>query len=272
MDRSTTAELARWAGAEVVISGSVFKAGDRFRIDAQAYDTSSGTVVTAFKAEGPDLFPVINELSTGLLRRLSTAPETEATASVTGSAIAFQAFVRGRDQYENLGLEEAKAEFGRALEADPGFALARLYLAKSHLIGGEVDAALPLLEQVVTRAEEIPATERMLAQALNVFYGSRDAEAGTSLISGLLEQFPQYGEGYLWWGRALSDLGGEPLDATRKLGQALEMDPNDLLATAALADQLARLGAIEDARTMLAEARERNPSAAAGIDRLLASY
>jgi len=272
MDRSTTAELARWAGAEVVISGSVFKAGGRFRIDAQAYDTTSGTVITAYKAEGPDLFPVVNDLSTGLLQRLSMTPEAEATASVTSSAPAFQAFVRGRDLYENLGLEEARSEFGDALAADPGFALARLYLAKIHLIDGDVDAALPLLQQALARAEEIPDTERILAQALSSFYGDHDAETATSLLATLVERFPQYGEGYLWWGRALSDLDENPLEATRKLGQALEMDPNDLLATAALADLLARLGATEDARTMLLEARERNPNAGDGIDRLLASY
>jgi Tfp pilus assembly protein PilF len=87
-----------------------------------------------------------------------------------------------------------------------------------------------------------------------------------------VKRSPQYGEAYLWWGRALSDLNLEPLKATRKLSQALEMDPNDLLATAALAEQLAKLGAMEDARTILLQARENKPASGDAIDRLLAAY
>lgn len=272
LDRSTTAELARWAGAEVVISGSVFKAGDQFRIDAQAYDTESGTVMTAYKAEGPELFPVVNDLTAGLLQRLSAAPEEEAATSMTRSTAAFQAFVSGKNHFGNLQLEEARAEFDRALTADPEFALVRLYQAKSRLIGGDVDAAMPFLDQALTRAEELPDTERLLAQALSAFYGDRDPDKAASLFTDLAQQFPRYGEGQLWWGRALADLGEDPLEATMKLSQALAMNPNDLLATATLAEQLAQLGATEDARAMLLEAREQNPDALEAIDRLLAAY
>jgi tetratricopeptide (TPR) repeat protein len=250
----------------------VFKSGERYRIDAQAYDTTSGTVMTAYKAEGPDLFPVVNDLTAGLLQRLSVTPQETAARSITQSATAYQAFLRGKDRYENLALEEARTEFDDALAADPGFVLARLYLAKSYIIDGDVEAALPMLEQALAHAEEIPANERMLAQALNTFYRNRDVETGTSLMAQLVEQFPRYGESYLWWGRALSDLDRKPLEAARKLSQALEMDPNDLLATAALAEQLARLGATEDARTMLLEARERNPEVGESIERLLGAY
>jgi len=272
LDRSTTAELARWAGAEVVISGSVFKAGDQYRIDAQAYDTESGTVLTAYKAEGPELFPVVNDLTAGLLQRLSATPEEAGAKSVTSSTAAFQAFLDGKERYENLRFEEAQSEFNRALEADSDFALVRLYQAKTLLIGGDVKSAVPLLDQTLTGAAEIPNNERLLAQALSAFYRDHDPETGASLFAELVEQFPQFGEGHLWWGRALADLDENPLEATMMFSKALAMDPNDLLATAALAEQLARLGATEDARTILLEAREQNPSAGEAIDRLLASY
>jgi Flp pilus assembly protein TadD/TolB-like protein len=269
LDRSTTAELARWAGADLVISGSVFKAGTRYRIDAQAYDTGTGTVVTAFKSEGSDPFSVVNDLTAGLLRQLGVAASETTLPPVTRSGPAFQAFVRGKQRFENLSMDEANAEFRAALEIDPDFALARLYLAKSAILRGDPEAATTLLDQALTRAEEMPESARLLARALRAFYGDRDVAAGGRLIEELVARYPQDGEAYVWWGRALADLDRDVLGATRKLGEALRLEPNSLLATTTLAGQLTRLGQGEDAHRLLLEARERSPAAAPIIDHLL---
>jgi TolB-like protein/predicted Ser/Thr protein kinase len=272
LDRSTTAELARWAGADVVISGSVFQAGDRFRIDAQAYDTSTGTVLAAHKAEGKELFSLVDELTTGLLAGLEVAPETEDSRSVTTSDEALQAFLAAKGHYENLMFEEAEDNLGRALAADPEFALARLHLAMSRISRGDVEAATAELERVSSEADALPRAEKLLAQALNAYYVDRDPELGNRQIEMLLQQFPRHAGANVWWGRALFDVAGKPLAAARKLHVALEQDSNDLLAVAALAEQLHRLGASEDARQMLVEAQKRNPDAAAALDRMLESY
>jgi hypothetical protein len=55
----------------------------------------------------------------------------------------------------------------------------------------------------------------------------------------------------------------------RKLRAALERDPGNLPAIAALADQLAGLGEGDAARELLEEARRHNPEAREGIDALL---
>jgi TolB-like protein/Tfp pilus assembly protein PilF/predicted Ser/Thr protein kinase len=263
LDRSTTAELARWAGADLVISGSVFKAGERYRIDAQAYDTGTGSVVTAYKSEGGDPFPLVSDLTAGLLRGLGVAASGAGQPAVTRSGPAFQAFVRGKERFENLALDEANVELEAALEIDPGFALARLYLAKIAILDGETETAAQMLDQALARAEEMPEAPRLLARALEAFYVDRDEIAGERLIEELTRRFPQNGEFYAWWGRALVDLGRKPLAATRKLGEALRLDPNSILAITALAEQLTRLGQEEEARRLLAEARERSPVAAA---------
>jgi len=272
LDRSTTAELARWAGADVVISGSVFQSGGRFRIDAQAYDTSTGTVLAAHKAEGEELFALVDQLTTGLLTGLNVAPETEDSGSITTSDVAFQAFVAAKEHYENLMFEEAANEFARALDADPGFALARLHLTMNSIAGGDVESALPSLKRVASESDRLPEAERLLTQALGAYYVDRDPEAGTAYIEELVRRFPRHDGAYVFWGRALFDIAGEPLDAARKLHLALEQDPNDLLAVATLAEQLRRLGETDDARQMLLDAQERNPDAGRAFDRLLESY
>ena len=274
LDRSTSAELARWAGATVVISGSVFKAGDRYRIDAQAYDTAQGTVLVARKVEGADLLSMVNELTAGLLEGLQVAPDDSGDLErrATSSTEAFRSYARGKDLHENLEFEEAAAAFRDALRSDEAFALARLRLAISlQAAGADEEAALQIAE-VREQAESMPDNERMLALALHAFFHDRDYEAGAAHLERLIEQFPQNAEADVIWARALTELMQEPLRATRKLRRAIAKNPNHLPAIAALSKLLADLGQTEAAIEILQEAGSRNPQAEPALQELIRTY
>jgi len=118
LDRSTASELARWAGADIVISGSVFRSGRRYRIDAQAYDTASGAVTVARKVEGEDLFVMVDELTSGLREGLQfSAVEAAPLLMVTTSSEeAFRHYTRGRAYYDSLDLEAAEDQFKIGVE------------------------------------------------------------------------------------------------------------------------------------------------------------
>jgi Tfp pilus assembly protein PilF len=73
------------------------------------------------------------------------------------------------------------------------------------------------------------------------------------------------------WAAALDALADDPVEATRKLQQALEQDPNNLPAIAALARHLARFGGAADAARILRQAAERNPEAAVTLEDSLRS-
>ena len=122
LDRATASELARWAGAGIVISGAVFKAGNRYRIDAQAYDTARGTVAVAHKVEGEQLFEMVNELTAGLRRGLSVAAVEDAAlqAATTSSEEAFRSYARGRTLYDGLRFEQAAEQFESGPRGRPG--------------------------------------------------------------------------------------------------------------------------------------------------------
>ncbi len=70
MDGTTATELARWAGATMVINGSIYKTGDEYRIDAQAYDTATGQVLAATRAQGGDVFDLVDRITDELKARL----------------------------------------------------------------------------------------------------------------------------------------------------------------------------------------------------------
>ncbi len=273
LDRSTSAELARWVGADVVISGSVFKTGESYRIDAQAYDTESGRVLVARKVEGSELFPMVDELTAGLLSgfRVDAAEERGLQAVTTSSERAFRRFVRGKELYDNLHFAEASKAFESSLGADPEFALARLHLALSRLAGGEIETGVAALKQAIGQEAGLPGRDRLFALALGAYYVDGDFEAGSAGLDDLIRRFPGHKYAYVAWARAVQELEGRPLRASRKLRAAIEQDPNNLPAIAALARQLADMGAIDDARSLLERTADHHPDARTALDRLISS-
>ena len=261
LDRSTTAELARWAGADIVVSGSVFKAGDRYRIDAQAYDVDSGSVATADKVEGTDLFSMVNELTARLQDGLGMGAASPRIASsvTTDSPPALEAYLRGRELYEEVRFDEAAGRFREALRIDPDFELARLRLGLTLMAEQDVAEALPLLEQATLDGSGLSEPDRLLGQALIAYYRDGNLESGDRQLETLLERYPKRQEAYFWSARALTELGGSPMKAARKLRQSLALDPRNRMAMAALARQLAELGDEEGARRLLVEIERRPP-------------
>jgi TolB-like protein len=273
LDRSTTAELARWAGADLVISGSVFRMGEQYRLDAQAYDTRTGTVVVAHKVEGTELFRMVDELTAGIRGGLKVdAPKAGPLVAATRSEEAYRKFVRAKDHYDRLRFDEAAAELRQALELDPGFDAAKLRLALSLDLAGDRRAATDLVAGLGERLDGMAGAEGLLARGLHAFWVERDVEGGNARMDELVRQFPQEKEAFVWWGRSLADLGDNPMDATRKLRQAIEIDPSDLTAIAAMAWQLADLGATEDADRIIGDAVRHDPESEAALRRLIETF
>ena len=274
LDRSTSAELARWAGADLVISGSIFRVGKRYRIDAQAYDTTTGTVSVAHKVEGEELFGLVSELTEGLRDGLQLAATGKGSrpTMTTRSEKALRAFLDGKASYDNLDLESASRSFEEALIIDPDFASARLRLAMSRELLDDPESARTLIEEVQVEAERLPEPERLIAQGLYAFFIDQDLEAGNRFLAELSTKFPGESDAFVWSSRGLSELSDNPMRATQQLRQALARDPGNLHALVALAAQLAELGALDAARAMIDEARRHHPQAGATLDLLAEEY
>jgi adenylate cyclase len=140
-------EVARTLGADYVVEGSVRKAGERLRINAQLIDASDGAHVWAERYDRPltDVFAVQDEItskivsniagSQGVLHR-EGAERTSETA--TGQAAAYDHLLRARSVFYKLGPQsyrEAKALLIETLEIAPNYARAHQELAYVLLMG-----------------------------------------------------------------------------------------------------------------------------------------
>ena len=64
LDRREGAEVARQAGAGAVVAGTIYRARDEIRIDAQVEDLASGRVLAAHSVTGTDVFALADALAT----------------------------------------------------------------------------------------------------------------------------------------------------------------------------------------------------------------
>jgi TolB-like protein len=260
LDRGASTQLGLYAGAGVVVNGAIYKAGARYRVDAQAYDTTTGEVLAAHRAEGTDIFRIADELGSGLkkgLRVESPGKGGEAPLVATTFPEAYRLFNQGLKQYQGARFTEAEQAFRGSLGIDPDFASAQLRLGMSLLLSGKTDEGLGWIQSAAGRADSLPERERVLAAAIQEAFSPAAGERKTVLIKALSERYPQDPESLFWRAEALSGSRGREVEAIRILRQAVDRNPNDALAVTSLARHLEELGLKQDAEVILKDFQER---------------
>jgi len=135
-------DAGRALGVQTIVMGSVARAGEKIRVQAELVDVAAGTQLWGQQFEGDesDLLRMQTELTQMVSQRLTSAAGAAATARLqAGSTVdprAYQAYLRGRHAQFTLGdVVKANAYFRDALAIDPNYALAYAGLAISYVDG-----------------------------------------------------------------------------------------------------------------------------------------
>jgi eukaryotic-like serine/threonine-protein kinase len=168
--------VARKAQATTALVGSFVRAGSQIRIQATLQDPKNGEVLASERVEGDaeeGLFSLVDELTGRLRKRLETPSMSKAgdkrNASwkekklqdvTTTSVEAWKDYAEGSRYHERGQEKEAQGYFEKAVEADPGFAMALAKLSIVHGNLGNVDKARAYSAKAVEKAENLPPGER----------------------------------------------------------------------------------------------------------------
>jgi serine/threonine protein kinase/tetratricopeptide (TPR) repeat protein len=137
-------EVAARAGVETLVTGSFMKAGESIRINIRVQEAKSGKILATEKVEGvgeSSVFSMVDDLSQRVRTRFdvpaaSTAELDRGLKDVTTSSVeAYRYYAEGINLHQRFKQQEAIALFEKALEVDPGFAMA---LAKLWAIEGNL--------------------------------------------------------------------------------------------------------------------------------------
>jgi len=185
-------DVARDLGVRFVLEGSVRRAGDRVRINAQLIDATTGGHLWAerYDREAADVFEVQDAVTRSIVSALALtlSPSEEAVVfqRETDNLQAYEAVLRGREHLSQLnrdGVAEAKNWFEKAIELDPDYARAYVNLGFLHynewrLWGldwrNNLDRALALGQKAAALDDKLAGAYVLMALA-HQYRGQHDA-------------------------------------------------------------------------------------------------
>jgi adenylate cyclase len=233
-------KVSRELGVRYVLEGSVRRAGERVRINAQLIEGPTGGHVWAdrFDRKLEDIFEVQDEVTREIVNALKVAltPEEKSRRAVKNevNAEAYDLVVRAREKilrFTEDSAREGRELIERAIEVDPEFALA--YAALSMVTGLEyanrwngadetyIAKSLQLAETARRKNENEPRVYHALAVA-NLRL--KNLEAAEQAARKGLELDPNSGESYTALASVKEFLGNHE-DAIMLAQKALRLDP-----------------------------------------------
>jgi TolB-like protein/predicted Zn-dependent protease len=208
-------EIAAALKVSHVVEAGVQRAGNQVRINVQLVQMSDGQTVWSerydriLSADG--IFALQEEITAAIAKalklQLEPGQETKLITGTTKNLAAYEAFLKGRQLWKNLGASdlEAVAQFKRAVGLDPGFALAYGAMAEAYISVGnsglEAPARIyPLAKEAAERALAIDprCIQALTALGEYAFHYEWDWDKAERLLRQALLVDPNYANAYGW--------------------------------------------------------------------------
>jgi tetratricopeptide (TPR) repeat protein/TolB-like protein len=276
IDERLGREAAARTQARALVVATVHRFGDLYTVEMQVVDPKTNVYVATAKEEGTGKAKVprmIDRLASRVREALHESMRdvrgaNRPVASVTTNDLeAWQHYFAGLKILETFGgrtvvaseranFDEGVRELRRAVEIDPGFALAHFQLAYM----GEFNE-MPLaerqahVEEAIRGASRLPDRERLLVEAWSAYKGGRMDEAA-AIYEKAATRFPQ-DKRVLYLAASFFHNRPDPERAAAYYRRVLAVDPGWAPALAELAGDLDALGRLDE---LLAFARDRTRS------------
>jgi non-specific serine/threonine protein kinase len=264
-------KIGEQLSARAVLEGSVRKAGNRLRISAQLVNAADGYHLWSetYNRELEDVFAIQDEIAQSIARALKiilSDREKRAMGKAqapTADVKAYEHYLRGRQffhQFRRQGFEFALQMFARAIEIDPGYALAHAGVADCHsLLFTYWDTSaehLRLADEASRRALECgpDLAEAHVARGLAVSLKKDYAEAEDE-FQAAIRLDPSLFAAHYFYARACQ-AQGKLLEAAQLYEQACQLRPDDYQAATHLVSLYAGLERKADAEAASRRAGE----------------
>jgi len=239
IDRESGFQLCRKEGVEAIVLGSFVKAGNMFATDVKVLDVGTKKMLrsASSRGEGADsiLRTQIDELSRdiyagiGPAREKIGAEQAQVAEATTGSMEAYKYYLQGREEFDRLYYVDTIKPLEKAIELDPEFAMAYLYLGFTHIALGDIQASHAALKKAKALAHKVPERERLYIEALYVGMIERNRENRNRIMQEIIQKYPREKTAHYWLGVFYRGSGNQEM-AIEELNKVLDLDPDYGLA------------------------------------------
>ena len=199
IDKDLGFELCRREGIESIVLGSVMKVGDVFATDVKVFDVKTRELIQSASSKGEGIDSIINTqiselsreiaLGVGITRQEIASADLDISEFTTTSMEAYSYFMKGREDWYNQYTKEAITRLEKAVELDPNFAVAYLYLGWSYGLIFEKKKQRENYEKAKELSETITLTEKEKLMIDTLFAGSE--EKRLEILNTIVEKYPR---------------------------------------------------------------------------------
>jgi serine/threonine protein kinase/Tfp pilus assembly protein PilF len=245
-------DIAKQLGVANIVEGSVQKTDDQVRVNVQLINTQTDSHLWAdtYDRKLTDIFGVQSEIAKriaeSLQAKLSSREEQALAVKPTNNPEAYDAYLRGlafqaRGYYSEDALRKATGFFERAVQLDPGFALAWARLSRAQAYKYSHNDPVPFRRDVAKKALdnaqklEPDSPETLLALGYYQRFVLDDWGAAKTTFKRVSEMLPGSSEVPMALGRITRNEGRWD-ESNSYFERALSLDPRnvELLTHAAL--------------------------------------
>ena len=283
-------QVGKELGVRYILEGSVRKAGDKIRINAQLIEATTGHHLWADRYDGflKDVFSlqdrIIRKIVAALAVELTVGEQQEVARKKPHNIAAYDAFLQGKEyvlRFTPEDLAKAIPYFEKAIQLDPQYWQAYAALAQTYTDGSWMGLLKSLgISWIEARARGLQYQQiamknptslaHQVASGLLLFkrqYNDAIAEAERAIASD-----PNDPGGHIVMADILM-MAGRPAEALGFLSKAKRLDPN-LPGVYLFAEGLARfcLGQLEETVNLIERALTYNPEVRPMAVPLIAAY
>ena len=241
--------VGRELNVRAVLTGRMMQSGGSLRIGTELVDVATGTQLwsSQFDRKPGDIFAIqdeiSNEISEKLRLQLTRAEKKRLIKRHTEDAEAYRLYLQGRhhwNRWTEEGFYKAIGYFQRAVEKDPGYALAYAGLADSYVLLGWNSYLPP--------KDAFPKGRTAAMSALQLDPGAGEAHAPLAAVLWLYDWQWQEAQGEFkrslalnrsyptanhWYAEFVMTMGRQ-VEAIAKMKSSQELDPLSLIISVAI--------------------------------------
>jgi serine/threonine protein kinase/Tfp pilus assembly protein PilF len=233
-------ELCRREGIKAIAIGSFTKAGDVFRTDVKVLDAETKRSLKSANIKGTGVNSILDSQIDALSREMSLglgAEKEKVEAArlnikdiTTQSLQAYDYFLKGKAAYNLVYWADAKKYMEKALEIDPTFAMAYVYLAWANYNTGDDKARNETIEKAMSYSNKTSQKDRLYLEAGYALFIKQDLEKHYALLKELVQKYPDEKWAFHYLGDFLRNYRYDLPGASSQFEKWLALDPQDAFA------------------------------------------
>jgi tetratricopeptide (TPR) repeat protein len=258
-------EIGEREGVKAILTGTIASLGTQYVITLTAQNTATGDEIVSEQAQAPDKEHVLDALgkaSAAMRAKLGEDLEsikkldTPFGQATTTSLEAFRAYALGdRAHVKALDIPEAEGHYLRAVELDPNFAMAYARLGVVSLNSGQVAKANKYFAQAYELSQHVSERERLYIAGHYYEVVTGNLTKVIETLQEAIQTYPGQVDNYININAVYSALGQYEKALPYGL-KAVELQPEDSIASENLIADYIGLNRMADARTELERARK----------------